>query len=88
VIHWLNQSCGARGCFNQIDVRIGIDSTTRGDASREIPVNPRRSVAPHKPRDDAALLHQRCAGKPTSGDDFARSIVQSMLFNDEAVSAA
>jgi AAA domain len=33
VIQWLNQSCGARGLINQTDVRIGVDSTTRVDAS-------------------------------------------------------
>jgi hypothetical protein len=39
VIQWSSQACGARALINQTDVRIGVDHTTKGDASLVVKAN-------------------------------------------------
>jgi AAA domain len=39
VIQWSSQACGARALINQTDVRIGMDHTTKGEASLVVKAN-------------------------------------------------
>jgi hypothetical protein len=39
VIQWSSQACGARALIKQTDVRIGVDHTTKGDASLVVKAN-------------------------------------------------